>query len=162
MWRQLTFITFLPQFSDIRIRKTAFFQHVTEPLAYRSCIQHYFYLFIFCTVTVGLQVMAAWTLPSLNAAKPSDHPISFPLSEKITRVYGRRGCLFAEKERKRRSRRRKTGITITIQFSPAAVAFINASVLSKGEVWEGGRGVMTRTDKLTIKHTQRCTNAAVG
>lgn len=49
------------------------------------------YLYIFCTVTVGLQVMAASTLPSLNAAKPSDHPISFPLSEKITRVHGRGG-----------------------------------------------------------------------
>lgn len=70
-----------------------------------------------------------------------------------------------EGKKKTGSRRRKTGITITIQFSPAAVAFINANVLSKGEVWEGGRvgGVTTRTnDKLTIKHTQRRTNAAVG
>lgn len=38
-----------------------------------------FYLFIcFCTVTVSRRVMAASALPSLDAAMPSDHPISFP------------------------------------------------------------------------------------
>lgn len=47
-------------------------------------------------------------------------------------------------QREAKKKKERDKITNNIQFSPAAVAFINASALSKGGV--------TRTAKLTMKH----------